>query len=105
MVTSCTTTARSLQPASVGLRVGGAGVADGVTGVGKGVLVTGRVEVRKADSGVGSLDEIDTVQAVNARSKSEEIKTLACILLLYRVLRKYPDPSFHGSPVKTYPAN
>ena len=96
MVTSCTTTACSLQPASVGLRVGGTAVADGVTGVGKGVWVTGRVEVRKAGPGVGSLDEIDTVQAVNATSNREQIKTLACIPLLYRVLRKYPDPSFHG---------
>ena len=50
MVTSSTTTACSLQAASVALRVG-VMVGDAVA-LGKGVLVSGRVEVRKRGVGL-----------------------------------------------------
>ena len=57
-------------------------MADGVTGVGKGVWVTGRVAVRKGGPDVGSLDDSETLQAVNAISKSEQARTYVRIPLL-----------------------
>jgi len=65
IVTSATTTARSLHDASVAFGVSVMDVGDGVIGVANGVLVSGRVAVAKRDDVGISFDEIETLQAVN----------------------------------------
>lgn len=50
---------------TVGVIVGDA------VGLGKGVLVGGKVEVAKRGAGVGSFDEIETLQALSANARNK----------------------------------
>jgi hypothetical protein len=49
-------------------------VDEGVTGRGKGVWVTGRVEVRKKGVGLASFGETEILQAVRVNIRNSEVK-------------------------------